>query len=508
MGARLPVEGVAVLALLAAASAVAFSLVLVLEDVTRAYTEVVGNRIPNLAALERLLRESEKPVVVMFESEACPTCRRIMPYWARLEEASDELPVAFYHITYSPESASAFQRYGVAETPTFIVFVDGEPVARHVGDFPGDNVTQAILDWALAAAGLAVASDPERLASQGLSVYNSRCAACHGRIESLDPSSIRSWFEARRLVAGDLLAERLAEALEANATLSELYGGYGSLAQAVASMRRYVPDLSAYEVDRAAYLLEYASAVLLGREPPRIELGEALGLTSPGPGRSTPLNATGPAAAGVAGLVAAAAALVAGVATALSPCTFPVLVAHVAVLARGGRGLGPLSCAACGLAAAAAALGVGALFALAGPAVALAQELALPVLGSLVAGAGFAALLGVPMELPALVGRRPAGLGGFCAVYGLLALQCNLPMVAGALLLVAGSGALGAPLLAAAAFAAGAGGSLAASVYAISRLGDTVARRLVSRGPTLYRAGGLAMLVAGLTLLAYGLGLL
>jgi cytochrome c biogenesis protein CcdA/thiol-disulfide isomerase/thioredoxin len=483
-------------------AAIAFAAIEGLEAISRAYTEVVGSRIPNLASLEKVVSESEKPVAVMFEAETCPICRKIFPYWARLEEASDELPVAFYHITYSAESAPAFIKYGVTETPTFIVFVDGKPVARYVGGFEADNITEAILAWVLAAAGLAEVSDPHKLAREGLSIFNTKCSTCHGLIEGLEITQLRSWLNTRRLVVGDLLAERIVEALSKNTTLSELYGGYGALSDAVASMRAYVPDLTSYEVDRLAYFLDYISSRLAGREPPQIPLTQYVAVNATS-GMYTPLTAGAEVGAATYGTVLGlVAALVAGLAVALSPCTLPVFLAYLTALRSS---VSSLRCTLCGVSVFASVLAMGLLFTLLGVIASQLQEVLVPVLGSVVVAIGLATILGVPVELPMLLGRRPLGLVGFCALYGVVAIQCSLPLVAGALLLAASSAAT-IPLLVATAFALGASVPLSLAVYLVPRFGRSVAERINVNSFLLYRLSGIVLVAIGLTITMYSLG--
>jgi cytochrome c biogenesis protein CcdA len=105
--------------------------------------------IDSTGELDTLLA-GDRPLAVMFKTLTCPTCKKMEPYWDRLE-ASDSLPLGFYTITFTEDTAEAFYRYGVSEVPTFIVFVDGEPAAVYKGAFPGPNVTRSMLDWALEA---------------------------------------------------------------------------------------------------------------------------------------------------------------------------------------------------------------------------------------------------------------------------------------------------------------------------------------------------------------------
>ncbi len=493
--------GVTVLALILVAAAVASYALAMAGDTASSYLGGVGRELRSAEHLEAVIRGG-KPVAVMFESPTCPVCKKMKPFWLVLEERSDRLPVSFYHIVFGPETAEAFRRYGVTETPTFIVFSGGRPVARHVGAFEAENVTEAMLAWALAAVGLSLASNPEQLASEGLEVYQAKCASCHGPLEGLDPEDLRAWLE-RGLAEHDLLARRLSEAVMEGRLLSELYGGYGRLSEAVASMRKYV-DLTSYEVDRATYLLEYASAVLAGREPPRLVTGAEQQLVTGEAGEATPLQQAGEAVGAAVLAASMAAAAVAGLVSAFSPCVLPVLVAYVAGLA--GSRLNAASCMACSLAAFAGSFAFAAVFALAGTVVTLFQQALIPVVASAVIGLGFASLTGVPAEFNALLKTRGRGVAGFCTVYGVLAVQCNLPLVVGALLLAAGAGGSGG-LVVAAAFAAGLAVPLGLALLAASRLGPGVLSGVLRRTRLLNLVGGSVLVAAGVYLLAYGLGL-
>ncbi|HIQ23575.1 MAG TPA: thioredoxin, partial [Pyrodictium delaneyi] len=234
------------------------------QKIANYYMSVDEYVISSSTMLEKIISSSTKPVAVMFESPTCPTCKQMHPHWAVLERQSSTLPVQFYHIVFSPATEEAFRRYRVTDTPTFIVFVGGQPVARHVGAFGGDNITSTMLNWALFSAGLGVVADPQKLAEEGLRIFNNRCSSCHGEIGGLDEESLRAWLDSRR-GEPDLLAKRLAEALEKNMTLRELYGSYGAISDAVKTMRKYIPDLTSYEIDRLSYLLDYASAILEGK---------------------------------------------------------------------------------------------------------------------------------------------------------------------------------------------------------------------------------------------------
>ncbi len=497
--------GIIVVTLAALVALTAFALALYERGASKVYLQVEGNSIPNLAALERLLASSSKPVAVMFESPTCPVCKRMYPYWLKLEKASSSLPIDFYHIMYSEESATAFQKYGVHDTPTFIVFVNGRPAARHVGGFEGENITAVMLSWALGAAGLAGELTPQKLASEGLKIFESRCSKCHVPLKSLDVEAIRRWVE-EGVSTADPLAVVVRDALAHNMSLDEYYGGYGALMDQVASMRKYVPDLTSYEVDRVSYMLSYATRLLLGKRPLELNLTKVKPVVESGAGPATPLSGE-TSGSKMVGIVGAVAAFVAGLVAAFSPCVLPLLLTQTATIAASGSRVSAVGCAACGLSSFAGVLLMGVLFALLGSLAAGLQRLLMPTIAAAIVAAGLASMLGVPIEIEASPRLRRGGLLGFCTVYGLLAVQCSLPLVVGSLLLAAGTGGV-AGLAVAASFALGVSVPLAVSVYAVSRLGGEFVSRILARNRLLNLLGGLVLVASGLYLLAYSIELL
>ncbi len=523
---RQRVAGVVVIAVSIFAALVAAYFVHREAGIARYYLDTGSSEIPSKEMFDKIISESRKPVAVMFESYTCPVCERMYPYWRVLEEQSENLPIDFYHVYFNQKTAEVFIRYGIEETPTFIVFVDGKPVARHVGAFMAEagNVSDVMLSWALAAAQTAP-STPEGYAREGLKIFNTRCASCHGRLEGLDHASIEKWLEEgsktttnqMSITAFPALADKVRKAVSEGKYLHELYtNGFSGLMEAVRSMRSYVPDLLQHEIERTAYLLDYVTAVLENRTPPvfpwmklanttpasGLAVGNATGEASPIKGEEE--AATG---ASMAGLVAALTAFASGFVAVVSPCVLPLLVTHVSVVASSRRGLSTAKCVGCGAAAAATTIAVGVLFLVLGGFVASVQQLLLIVVSVAVLAAGLASLLGVPVELQGLVSSRRGGLMGFCAVYGFLALQCNLPLVVGALLLVAGLGLSLGGVVALLALALGIGAPLAALTWLVARGGKAVADKLLAKNEMLTRVGGAFMAVAGLYLLLHSLSL-
>ncbi|UCD92341.1 MAG: thioredoxin family protein [Methanobacteriota archaeon] len=80
---------------------------------------------------EKAIERESKPVVVMFHSPTCPSCREVEPYFDEFAKefegrvAFAKLNVINNHYTVG--------RYGVMSTPTFKFFCKGRPVQEMVG---------------------------------------------------------------------------------------------------------------------------------------------------------------------------------------------------------------------------------------------------------------------------------------------------------------------------------------------------------------------------------------
>jgi len=226
--------------------------------------------------------------------------------------------------------------------------------------------------------------------------------------------------------------------------------------------------------------------------------GRSLGVRE---AESATVQRTWTAGAAFAASVAAAAA--AGVVSAFSPCVLPLLITNSIALARRRRNPGIAGCLVCSFSAFAGIMAVGVVFLLASGLLAGVQTVLTGIVAVAVMAAGISSLFGLPAEIPVARSIRSGSLAAFCGLYGFLALQCNLPLVVGALLLVAGSGGFtqGLPVLFA--FSLGLSLPLSIAVYFGPRLAV-----LTSRTEVLERLGGTVMVLAGAVLLAYSLGLI
>lgn len=80
---------------------------------------------------ESFISRSSVPVLVDFWATWCAPCRLIAPLVENLSnEYGEKLAVCKIDIDSSPKVTT---RFGITSLPTFILFKDGEPVARHIG---------------------------------------------------------------------------------------------------------------------------------------------------------------------------------------------------------------------------------------------------------------------------------------------------------------------------------------------------------------------------------------
>jgi len=84
--------------------------------------------------LERVVKDSDVPVLVDFYADWCGPCKMMAPALDELaRERAGELLVAKLDTDRNPAMAS---RFGIRGVPTMIVFRDGREVAREVGALP------------------------------------------------------------------------------------------------------------------------------------------------------------------------------------------------------------------------------------------------------------------------------------------------------------------------------------------------------------------------------------
>lgn len=244
-------------------------------------------------------------------------------------------------------------------------------------------------------------------------------------------------------------------------------------------------------------MLEWAMSVAFGEGEVEVERGGAFTRIS---------EFISGSSSGVFSVVSVAVSMFVGVIAAFSPCVFPLFIASLSSMSRGGEvhGYGKRALG-CSIAVATGVLGVSAGFIVFTSLFSGLQKVLLPLAALVIALAGFMGLLGVPAELGGSI-RGKRGFYVFCFLYGLLAVQCNLPLIAGALFLAASSLALGS-WASVAALALGMSIPLSLVVYLSGRTGGML-RNIEDKLPMIKRVGYVFMVLAGIYLLYYSSSIL
>ena len=94
------------------------------------------------ASFDEVVLKSDKPVLVDFWATWCGPCRMLGPVIEELAtEYEGRVVVGKVDVDNNQEFAA---KYGVRNTPTVLVFKDGEVVGRQVGVAPKKTYTDAL----------------------------------------------------------------------------------------------------------------------------------------------------------------------------------------------------------------------------------------------------------------------------------------------------------------------------------------------------------------------------
>ncbi len=94
------------------------------------------------ADFNKVISESDIPILVDFWAPWCAPCRFVSPVLSEIvNENAGVLKLGKLNVDDHPAVA---QRYGITGIPTIILFKDGEPVERIVGALPKQMLEQVL----------------------------------------------------------------------------------------------------------------------------------------------------------------------------------------------------------------------------------------------------------------------------------------------------------------------------------------------------------------------------
>ncbi len=94
------------------------------------------------ADFDKIISESEVPILVDFWAPWCAPCRFVSPVLTEIaEERTGALKIGKLNVD---ENQAVAAKFGITGIPTMIMFKNGEPVERIVGAMPKPMLEQAI----------------------------------------------------------------------------------------------------------------------------------------------------------------------------------------------------------------------------------------------------------------------------------------------------------------------------------------------------------------------------
>ena len=93
--------------------------------------------IGSVDAFDKLINESDKPVLVDFWAEWCGPCKILSPRVDEAAEEMDDVTVAKVNVDEQEDVAA---RYKIMQIPTLILFKSGDVASKSVGVLTKDQV--------------------------------------------------------------------------------------------------------------------------------------------------------------------------------------------------------------------------------------------------------------------------------------------------------------------------------------------------------------------------------
>ncbi len=95
------------------------------------------------ANFDKIIEQSDLPVLVDFSAHWCPPCRAMEPVMEQLaEELSGKALVLQIDVDANPATTA---RFGVRNLPTFLVFDKGKPVSKIIGAAPKATLVEKLM---------------------------------------------------------------------------------------------------------------------------------------------------------------------------------------------------------------------------------------------------------------------------------------------------------------------------------------------------------------------------